>query len=291
MKTVYKFCGKYGLETLNNLELKVTQPNHFNDPFEFTPKMEISDPVRYSDQNLEGFLKLLYDDLVSQGKFHGSLEQFQEISNTNRPAIKAALGCVSSKASAQAADLLLHEVSKQMGILCMTGLRDKLLMWGHYCDNSLGLVIGFDSSCPVFRLGRGLTPVHYVEQRVVFDACWKPGAPELDRYEVQLIFRKSADWTYENEFRQIFTLQSPPLVPRPYENKTTGLKTTGYFLPFPPEAIVSVTLSPRVSPECESEVKEILQKPHFSKVNLDRAILNKADFKLKFEAVKKNISP
>lgn len=38
MGTVYKFCGKYGLEILRTLELKVTPPNQFNDPFEFTSK-------------------------------------------------------------------------------------------------------------------------------------------------------------------------------------------------------------------------------------------------------------
>lgn len=47
MDTVYKYCGKHGLAILRNLELLVRPPNQFNDPFEFTPRMFYSGPVRY----------------------------------------------------------------------------------------------------------------------------------------------------------------------------------------------------------------------------------------------------
>jgi hypothetical protein len=60
-------------------------------------------------------------------------------------------------------------------------------------------------------------------------------------------------------------------------------RTLGYFIPFPPEAIVSVTLGPRNSPELENEVREILQKPCFAHVKLDHAVLHKSAFVLEFE--------
>ena len=33
-----KYYNNYGLDTLNNLELKANVPSGFNDPFEFLPK-------------------------------------------------------------------------------------------------------------------------------------------------------------------------------------------------------------------------------------------------------------
>jgi hypothetical protein len=195
----------------------------------------------------------------------------------NQSKVIAALGNESYFAIAEAEKDYLPGVSKEIGVLCLSGRRDNILMWGHYCDQPRGLVIGFDKSHAVFRQGLGLRPVLYVKQRVCYNACWKDGSPDLETYRDQIILSKSADWSCECEFRQIFKLSSPSLVKRPLRDNTTG-----FFLCFSPEAIVSVTLGPRVSSDCESEVKEILQKAHFSRVKLDRAVLNKCDFELEF---------
>jgi hypothetical protein len=42
-KLLYKYLDRYGLDTIANLELKITPPNEFNDPFEFTPRLTDSD--------------------------------------------------------------------------------------------------------------------------------------------------------------------------------------------------------------------------------------------------------
>jgi hypothetical protein len=114
-------------------------------------------------------------------------------------------------------------------------------MWGHYCHTARGIVIGFDKASPIFQHGKGLRRVDYVKQRVWFDACWEIGSPEMASFDDQITFSKSCHWHYEEEFRQIFTLPSSLLVKRPLFDSE---QTCGYFLPFPPEAIVSVTLGP-----------------------------------------------
>jgi hypothetical protein len=129
----------------------------------------------------------------------------------------------------------------------------------------------------IFQQGKGLKPVNYVKKRVVFDSCWEIGSRELETYEEQIIFSKSAAWDYENEFRQSFMLSSPSLITRPVK------KVSGYFLPLPPEAIVSVTLGPRCSTQLDNKVRKILQKPSLCHVKLDRAALHKGDFLVEFE--------
>ena len=258
--------------------MKVTPPNQFNDPFEFTPNIYWSDPVGYVNHKLENesVLKDLYDNDPHPSGF----EAFLKLVKTDQAKLIEQFVRLLPDEVPELEKEFLDRFSKEVGVLCMSGLRDAILMWGHYCDKPRGLVVGFDKSCPVFQQGKGLRPVHYVKQRVLYDACWNNPSPEMTHFTDGSIVSKNADWTYENEFRQILELSSPLLEKKPLEDGTTG-----YFLGFPPAAIVSVTLGPRVSSECESEVKEILRKPHFSKVKLDRAILNKCDFKLEFAPV------
>lgn len=40
---LYKYLDQHGLDAIANLELRVTPPNEFNDPFEFTPHLVIGD--------------------------------------------------------------------------------------------------------------------------------------------------------------------------------------------------------------------------------------------------------
>jgi hypothetical protein len=116
----------------------------------------------------------------------------------------------------------------------------------------------------------------------LFDSCWDEGSPELQDYEDKILLSKAVAWQYEDEFREIFTLSSHPLTQNMVTDKCTGSTTTVYFLPFLPEAIVSVTLGPRCSSDFEKEVQTVLRNSHFSHVKLDRAILNKNDFQLHF---------
>ena len=212
---------------------------------------------------------------------------------------------------------LLDAVSERYGVLCMSGRRDSILMWGHYCDQPLGLVIGFDRSAMIFHQGKGLRAVVYDDKRVNFDYAWGRMSPEMVAFDERIILTKAQCWSYEAELRQIFPLASSSLKRKPL-NKNMGLwasllfkfvcwprtaakalslspnkgdlrrpknkkSTIGYFLPFPPSAIASVTLAPRCSPELENEVGRILAKPCLAHVRRDRAILGRDDFVLEFE--------
>ncbi len=280
METVYKYCGKHGLTILRNLELLVRPPNQFNDPFEFSPKMSYSDPVRYAEKHLENesVLKWLYESQCSQGKSPGSFSKFKELTIKHKSKVVETFVGVLPLGAAQAEKEFLDEVSKLFGVLCLSKRRDSILMWGHYCDKQSGLVIGFDNSTTVFHKEKGLLPVDYVKERVVFDACWENGTPEMDSYNHKLIFSKSDAWSYEKEFRQFFWLSK--LKPQPLDDGTVGR-----FLSFPAESVVSVTLGPRCSPEFEKDVQETVLKSPFSNVKLDRAVLNEDAFAIEFESI------
>ncbi len=220
--------------------------------------------------------------LISQRKFSGSFKDFQETSRQYMPAWIEDLAKVTEDAFLSAEKDFLDVVSREWGILCMSQRRESILMWGHYCDKPLGLVIGFDASSAVFRQAKAMRPVSYVKERVVFDACWELRSPETADYENRILFSKSDEWSYEQEVRQAFQLRD--LRRRPLG----GTGAFGFFLPIPPETIISVTLGPRCSGEQENYVREVLKyNPLLAdrRVMLDRARLDDTALSLRFEPV------
>jgi hypothetical protein len=109
MDTVYKFCGGHGLRILINLELRITPPNQFNDPFEFTPKNGYSDPDGYVRRQLQKapVIRWLYDTLREQGKFGGSFQEFQGLPNEQKAKVSEAFKLILPLGAASAQKELL----------------------------------------------------------------------------------------------------------------------------------------------------------------------------------------
>jgi hypothetical protein len=170
LNTVYKFCGNHGVNVLENLELKITPPNQFNDPFEFTPRIDYSDEAAYAKTQEQAILEADYERQCAIGAFKESIGRYAELHPARLAEMKRQFMRNMPRGAAEAAAALLDGVSERYGILCMSGQRTSILMWGHYCDKPLGLTIGFNRTSPIFRLEKGLRPVNYV--------------PEITRFKV-----------------------------------------------------------------------------------------------------------
>jgi hypothetical protein len=125
---------------------------------------------------------------------------------------------------------------------------------------------------------KGLRKVNYVRERVLWNTSWAPGGSKERAYSEQLIFSKNDEWKYECELRQLFTLSGLP-------QRTLENGSKGYFLPIPPNVIVSVSLGMPCQRELEERVRLILKDARFSHVKLDRARLHDHDFALEFDAI------
>jgi hypothetical protein len=89
MSTVYKYCCSRGVAILENRELKITPPNRFNDPFEFTPRMIWSNTLGRATSILmdKKQVKTLYEKEKAMGQFNGTFRKFQHYINAHRPKI------------------------------------------------------------------------------------------------------------------------------------------------------------------------------------------------------------
>jgi hypothetical protein len=125
METVYKFCGKYGIEILRNLELKVTPPNQFNDPFEFTPKNCFSNFNSYLMRKLrdEAFLKEVYP----AWGYPGAFQEFKGLAKVNPRKLIESLRVDLKNGMFEDEKMFLDDISKSIRVLCMSGVRDSIL--------------------------------------------------------------------------------------------------------------------------------------------------------------------
>lgn len=278
--TIYKFCGSHGVTILRDLEVLVQPPNQFNDPFEFTPRIYCSDSAEYGRRIFSdpSRLRQLHEKLISEGRQVGSFGEFSRIVETNLPALIAKMPAFLKLSLLMSATRMLNLVSETTGLLCMGERRDSILMWGHYCSQTHGLVIEFDAGESVFQIGGGFAPVNYSGERVPFDACWKNGSEEMNEFQRQIIFTKNLDWLYEREWRANFPLAA---LRKAASKEGKDL----YFLRFPPSTVISVTLGPRSLPDFEQEIRAVLGAPHFSHVSLQRAVLDDRRFTLRFDGI------
>jgi hypothetical protein len=276
MAFAYKYCNAHGLDILTSLHLKITPPNQFNDPFEFTPHVVCSNPARRIKRFFKDKTNLtkLYIAKKNAG-FPGSFREFRKQLRQEIPRIIDSLAPDVPKINRETQPGYLDHISKTYGVLCMSRRRDSLLMWGHYCNRYRGLVIGFDDQHETFRGVNGLHPVKYVRQRVLFDSAWKEGSVDERNFENQIVFSKNEEWSYEEELRQLFLFAR-------LNQKQLDRHLIGYFLPIQAEAIVSVTVGPRCSKGLYTAIQGALKVPHLRHVEFNRAELHETEFKLNF---------
>jgi hypothetical protein len=106
----------------------------------------------------------------------------------------------------------IRDLTKNVGVACLSEKHNDILMWSHYAGNHTGFVIGFDSpisstQAEMIELKRNsqfhlcALPVKYEKHRPTISGIAKSGreAQELD----SLMLTKSDIWEYEAERRVI----------------------------------------------------------------------------------------
>ena len=166
--TVFKYCNVHGLEILTKLEVKVTPPNEFNDPFEFMANIACSDPLQWAYRYFnEDRVRELHTSGLLEGRFTDSFPKFLKRFKANRQEfIKGWVTHVWPNAIQDTQTNVLDDISECLGVLCLSRKETSILMWGHYCDSHRGMVIGFDDSNEIFKREWGLRRVNYEEKRI-----------------------------------------------------------------------------------------------------------------------------
>lgn len=231
-----------GLKVLENLSLKVTPPNEFNDPFEFSPALD--DPVS-QEEAYRMVARITHLEAKKRGLPAGFANDLARVVLDLKKEPKD-LQYVTQQS-------VLPMLSSRYGVVCFSAAFDSLLMWSHYAAQHFGLMLEFSAEAD-FLKSENFFPVEYTDIRSSIVPTNSFGIKEL----IALACRKSPEWAYEQEYRLVI-----PLV----ETKKTG---SLHLLQIKPHWIKSITVGQRASLELKSEVNKLVRKPGLTHLRAER---------------------
>lgn len=198
--------------------LRVTQPGALNDPFESVPAIELA---------------------VQPGDHAGLAAELTRIA-PEHPVDAATVAQLAAGVGVRAQQAaFLEQINERWGVVSFSTTATNALMWSHYAGEAAGFVVGFDVDIlrTLVPADDGtLDPVVYATTRPLLSSISEvtSGGPRL----TEALLTKSADWTYEDEWRLILPLSS---------TSRTGKKVRGRdgefelcLLSIPPAAVVEV---------------------------------------------------
>ena len=279
----YKYVSaSSAIRILEDMRLKVALPNECNDPFEFTPRSMMTLTRNYMLNKLRTdpeHFRPVYEDMVSDGysePFSEFLRALPSEIQKQSPAIRTLL-----RTHIVEYDLnVRNDASRFAGILCLSATNDSIPMWSHYGHDHRGVVIGVRQYDDAFFHGTG-GKVRYVKHRVSVDPRVEAGTRLWWKQINRVIFRKSWEWNYEQEFRIVFRLKD--LIPGKLEDGRTA-----FFLDVWESTIHSVIFGCLIPPKDEATIRELLKsKKRFSNLKVFRAQRNPKQFSLEIVSADK----
>ncbi len=145
MMILYKYAGDSGIRILEDLRLKVTPPNEFNDPFEITPntKRARSLAEMIASANKESkFYRAVYEEMVADAAYAGSFEQFIQDMSWAIPKYYLPYKRLAKKEMIKRDMAALDEVSSELGVLCFSKPPNNIPMWSYYGNHHRGVTFG-----------------------------------------------------------------------------------------------------------------------------------------------------
>jgi len=277
MKVLYKYLSPDLLKVLQDRRLRFTQPGDFNDPFEFRPQIQAA----ASDQEVRTYVENNFERLVEQELIqYGALVQsiprqvLKDLLLSQRAKLPELFNMLQPEVLQKLSPALDGLLNHNVGVLCLSEVRDSLLMWGHYTNNHKGFVIGFDSDHPFFSKRRSehdefgfLRKVEYQTQR--------PQVTLSDTSSPVWFQTKSSHWAYEKEWRIVRVLSEA----------TQRIDRSPFpicLFEFPPDAALEIIVGMRADPSTVQAIQSL--SAAFPKAGLFNAREVASEYGLKFES-------
>jgi hypothetical protein len=222
-RSLFKYVtADTALKVLTNKTLRWSSPDSFNDPFEFRSPFEFGFEL---EQLEEPFLQQASILITQQD--NPDLFQDNPVADVIRKARAQRLGGGDPvkirelfrprfpeyvnrlKQGLESDRNVWLEMKKTYRVLCLSAVRDNILMWSHYADEHKGAVLEFQ---PKIELGTEMLGARIVtyskevpvavtlEQFLLYITGQGPKPRPQDPF-VKSVYTKSSDWIYENEWR------------------------------------------------------------------------------------------
>lgn len=274
---LYKYLTPARLDVLERRRIRFTQPVAFNDPFEFKPYIESA----ASQEHLRDYLEQNFDEILRRElKEYPILskllpdESSVDLLRPFKSSIPDLFRLLEPQLLSRVSAAISSTFNANVGVLCLSEIRDSLLMWGHYTDNHEGFVIGFDQNHRFFSVRRGpedefgfLRQVKYCRNRPRVTMANTSGAEWFET--------KSDEWAYEKEWRMLRVLQDA-------ESRLQGVPHPICLFSFPTDAVVEIIAGLRCSPQLRDRLRTLSQG--YPKAKLFQAEEHSSEYALSIRA-------
>lgn len=280
--TLFKYIRPDRIDVIENLEIRFTQPDALNDPFELRPQFE----ALVAEADILANLPQTPVDLTPMvAQAYSMLSEEQRALLPLDTAMQAIEGFMATdkarEATAQRLQLFLQSMrdgaspireavyrafNDNLGILSLSEISDHELMWSNYADIHRGLVLCFDERHGFFNRRRSENDEFYFVRKVRYSDRTATSLAAIDGDAV--LVTKGTTWSYEREWRMLV----------PLKDATRSLKIGGdtvHLFAFPPEALRGVILGAHSTATLEASVRNLLNdRPELRHVHLSRALLD-----------------
>lgn len=215
-KRIYKYfsINEYLFMTLINRELFFSNPKNFNDPYDSTPRFNLTENKQLVSTYFE-FLKVSFntwEEFTNSNRMIGeNIEELFQIMNFYK--IPNIFDKLWDKDSTKLQITLykhflfiLNSIHK-FGVCCFSTTPNSPLMWSHYANNHKGICIEFltedKDGVPLFKKEEKknfiLEKVDYSDNPINF---FREKLPTEDGdVNTKILTTKSSKWSYEEEIR------------------------------------------------------------------------------------------
>lgn len=281
----YKYLtAEAGINVLNNETIRFSNPKCFNDPFDSDMPFIIKNSRALTNNDFLKFINLL--------KTSEDLKIFLP-TNFNITEIEEVLKNANYKIDPyEHLKVILAPMKNKMRVLSLSEQNDNLLMWGHYCHNHEGIVIGFYNNCNALK---NIIKVPYSEKipeingKILEDFTLET-SEALNELRT-ILQTKSNDWSYEQEWRcaidvektykYFSNLSAVQNVSRQFLNELKRHENYIHY-PFSKNSVHSIYLGLNINIIDEYGII-MLKKNKYPNANIFKASLSKEEFKIIFK--------
>lgn len=275
--TLFKYICPERMDVIRNLEIRFTQPDALNDPFELQPhfdtliaEADVLANLSESPVDLRPMVKQAYElipelQAIPLDFAMRAVEEFMSTEDARQATAEGLrMFLKSMRDGAPGLRQVIHRAfNENIGILSLSEIADNELMWAHYADSHKGLVLGFDEQHPFFERRRTKNDEFYFIRKVRYSDDPPVSLATIDGDA--LLITKGRKWSYEREWRMLVPLRDAPrLVP------VAG--DTVYLFAFPADALQLVILGINTASDTEAEVTNLLSTPELRHIKIGRAI-------------------
>jgi len=185
----YRPFNEHTNDIIITSSMRYSNPSSFNDPFDVSPSYM---KKKYTKKERDTFIEM-------SAKLGKSFNHSDEIREDFIQKYKKE--CNSNSKFISFGKKINREQFERMGVMCLSKVKDSILMWSHYAENHKGLVFEFDYSClQKIQANEWPLEIKYEKNNTLISLAPKSHEEMKKQMEI-ILLTKYSDWAYEKEYR------------------------------------------------------------------------------------------